>query len=194
VDEHFGEGRLYLGVWAMTGLDRLPRLTADHSVGAPISRDDLWWLIAQVYQLRAQLASEEDAPADPLAGVAEQCNHWTTLADGGSRCTYTIGHPGVCSFREQVRCASYRDDPCFTRCVFNAGHTGTHSYEHEQCIPPNTEGLRECTFLPGHHSPHSFEADAMDIRPATSGPRKCGTREGDRRCWREYDHTGPCML
>lgn len=118
----------------MTGLARLPRLTADHSVGAPISRDDLWWLIAQVYQLRSELAA-----AEIMAG---------SLADDTT-----------------------------------------------QCIPPGTEGLRECTYKPGHHSPHSFEVGAMDIRPAAKGQRRCETRKGGaRRCGREYGHTGPCLL
>ena len=134
----------------MSGLDRLPRLTADHSAGAPIpSRDDLWWLITQVYQLRAQLADAQELP-DPLADVAEQCNHWTTLADGGSRCTYTIGHPGLCSFHEAVRCTAFRDDPWFTRCVRDAGHTGPHFYENG-CW--TCDGVRRCSRERAHTGP-----------------------------------------
>lgn len=180
----------------MTGLDRLPRLTADHSVGAPISRDDLWWLIAQVYQLRSELAAAE-IMAGSLAGDATQCTLSIELDDGPCRCRYSVGHPGPHSYEETARCTWYQDDPWFTRCVFDADHTGTHSYEHQrkQCIPPGTEGLRECTYEPGHHSPHSFEVGAMDIRRAAKGQRRCETREGGaRRCGREYGHTGPCLL
>lgn len=144
-------------------LDRLPRLTADHSVGAPISRDDLWWLIAQVYQLRSELAPAE-IMAGSMADDATQCTSSIELDDGPSRCQYSVGHPGPHSYEETARCTAYRDDPWFSRCVFDADHTGTHSYEHQRKQAARSDAIRLC-------------GDA---------------RTDSGRCQRLRGHEGPC--
>ena len=73
---------------ATIGLDRLPRITADCSLGIRPSIEDTWWLIAQMQIHRAR---EFDAPTP--------------------------------------RCPIEKLDAS-ERCVFSAGHDGTHSWEH----------------------------------------------------------------
>lgn len=172
--------------------DRLPRLTADHSVGAPISRDDLWWLITQVYQLRASHRPPEGSWSVTFTGT--RCAEESRYVPG-SRCALVKDHDGPHCYGDDVQEVP---DPLAevapqctagktladggTRCAYSLDHPGPHSFEEAaRCTAFRDDPwFTRCVFDAGHIGTHSYEHHVQCIPRGTHGLRECTYEPGHR--------------
>lgn len=81
-----------------SGMDRLPRITADCSLDTRPSIQDTWWLISQVYYLRAQLRSVHALRF--ATDHQQRCLLWSPTAST-TQCTYVAGHAGTHSWETE---------------------------------------------------------------------------------------------